>query len=149
MPVPGLYPAGSVYPPMPDPLAAKNQQKIQKIIAYYAQHGYKVTSQTDTSAQLTKEKSFSCLLAVLLFLLGVLPVIIYLIYYLSTNEAHLLITLNPDGSTSFAFNNDQPITNHPVNGETKLPLPDQSGFIYFLIALGIFLVVAVILMNIR
>ena len=143
------YPPMTVYPPAPDPLAAKNQQKIQKLIAYYAQRGYKVVSQTDTTVQLTKEKSFSCLLAVFLLLLWVVPFILYLILYASKKEERLLITLNPDGSTTFAFNDDKPITNHPVNGETKLPLRDDSALFIALIALGFLLIVAYALMTAR
>lgn len=146
-PYPQPYPPMMVYPPAPDPAALKNQRKIQKIIAYYAQRGYKVVSQTDTTVQLTKDKSFSCLLAVILLLLWILPFFIYLIYYASKKEERLLITLNPDGSTTFAFNDNKPITKYPVNGETKLPLRDDSALFIALIAIGILLIVAYALMT--
>jgi len=143
------YPPMMVYPPAPDPVALKNQRKIQNIIAYYAQRGYKVVSQTDTTVQLTKDKSFSCLVAVILLLLWILPFFIYLIYYAAAKEERLLITLNPDGSTTFAFNDDKPITKYPVNGETKLPLRDDSALFITLIAIGILLIVAYALMTAR
>lgn len=143
------YPPMMVYPPAPDPVALKNQRKIQKIIAYYAQRGYKVVSQTDTTVQLTKDKSFSCLAAVILLLLWILPFFIYLIYYASKKEERLLITLNPDGSTTFAFNDDKPITKYPVNGEAKFPLRDDSALFIALIAIGILLIVAYALMTAR
>ena len=41
--------------------------------------GYIVVSQTDTTAQLTRKKGFSCLLFAILFILGIIPGIIYLL----------------------------------------------------------------------
>lgn len=146
-PYPQPYPPMMGYPPAPDPTVAKNQRKIQKLIAYYAQRGYKVVSQTDTTVQLTKEKSFSCLLAVLLLLLWVVPFFLYLILYASKKEERLLITLNPDGSTTFAFNDDKPITNYPVNGETKIPNQNDNSLFIALIAGGILCILIYLLVT--
>ena len=59
---------------------------LQTQINEYARQGYIVQSQTETSAQLVKPKSFSFLWAFLWFLLLGIGLLIYIIYYLSKKD---------------------------------------------------------------
>ena len=52
---------------------------LQQAIESRVKQGYIVVSQTDTTAQLTRKKGFSCLLFAILFILGIIPGIIYLL----------------------------------------------------------------------
>lgn len=69
--------------------------QIQKAISY----GYHVTSQTATTAQLMRQKHFSCLLATVLFLFFAIPFFIYLFYYLAKKDdaIYLDIETQPKG----------------------------------------------------
>lgn len=69
------------------------EQEIQK----YVRKGYRVMSQTDTSAQLVKPKKFSALLAVLLLILMVLPFIVYLLMYMASKDKTVYITVDAQG----------------------------------------------------
>lgn len=57
----------------------KRKEILQEFINRGIEDGYYVVSQTNTTAQLKKDKGFSCLLFTILFLLGILPAIIYLL----------------------------------------------------------------------
>ena len=62
------------------PISLEAQKNIlQQAIESRVKQGYIVVSQTDTTAQLTKKKGFSCLLFTILFILGIIPGIIYLL----------------------------------------------------------------------
>jgi len=62
------------------PISDKKRKEIlQEYINRGIKDGYYVVSQTSTTAQLKKDKGFSCLLFTILFLLGILPAIIYLL----------------------------------------------------------------------
>lgn len=80
--------------------SATRRAALQNSIAGYLGQGYRVVSQTDTTAQLVKPKSFSCLLAVVLFLLGVVPLIIYLLFYLASKDQQVYITVDEFGVVS-------------------------------------------------
>jgi uncharacterized membrane protein SpoIIM required for sporulation len=53
---------------------------VQYLIAKYAQKGYRLISESRTQAQLVRPKQFSCLLFGILFLLGVIPALLYWIF---------------------------------------------------------------------
>lgn len=59
---------------------------LQKEIEKYIRQGYRVVSQTDTTAQLVKPKQFSCLYATLWFLLFGVGLIFYLFWYASQKD---------------------------------------------------------------
>jgi hypothetical protein len=61
-------------------------------IVKYVDQGWRVTSQTDTTVQLTKDKRASCLVALLLALLFILPAVLYLLLYKGTESLFLEVT---------------------------------------------------------
>jgi len=84
-----------------------NEQYLNHLINRCVRQGYRVVSQTPTSAQLVMEKKFSCLIASLLFLFFAIPFFIYLFWYLAKREETLYLRLEQ--------RNDQQvirITNH-------------------------------------
>lgn len=66
-------------------------------IAKYLRQGFHVINQTDTTAQLQKDKGFSCLLFLLLLLLGIIPGIIYI---LVRRDRHAYITVDEFGNVN-------------------------------------------------
>jgi len=69
------------------------EQEVQK----YVRKGYRVLSQTDTSAQLVKPKRFSFLVALVLLLLMVLPFLVYLLWYMAAKDKTIYITVDTQG----------------------------------------------------
>ena len=62
------------------PISLEAQKNIlQQAIESRVKQGYIVVSQTDTTAQLTKKRGFSCFLFTILLILGIIPGIIYLL----------------------------------------------------------------------
>jgi hypothetical protein len=70
-----------------------DQALVNKLVSKYVRRGYRVVSQTPTSAQLVMEKKFSCLIATFLFLFFALPFFIYLFWYMGKKELSLFIRL--------------------------------------------------------
>ena len=66
-------------------------------INWYVRQGYRITAQTETSAQLVKPKQFS----MVWFLLGLLAVgvgaILYIIYYMTKKDKAVYLTVGADG----------------------------------------------------
>lgn len=82
---------------MPDlPLDARRAILDQEITRY-VRKGYRVLSQTDTSAQLVRPKRFNLLLAVLLLVLMVLPFIVYLLMYLAARDTTVYLSVDAQG----------------------------------------------------
>jgi len=93
---------------------------LQIEINRYLQRGFKVLSQTQTTAQLMKPKKFSCLLATLgLLLLGV-GFLIYIFYYASQKDTQLYIQVLDDGTI---LHNGQP----PRPTKSFLVTPEKPG----------------------
>jgi len=79
-------------------LSAEQRRAIlDREIAYYVRHGYRVVSRTDTAAQLVKPKRFSFLWALLWFLLAGGGLAVYLIYYAAKRDAQVYIEIEPSG----------------------------------------------------
>ncbi len=76
---------------------AERKSILEKCIAYYVRNGYRVGSQNDTSVQMVKPKTFSLGLAIILFLIYIVPFIIYLLYYLSQKEKTAYIMVDERG----------------------------------------------------
>lgn len=68
---------------------------LAKEIVKYVDQGWRVISQTETTAQLSKDKRASCLVAILLALLFILPAVLYLLLYRGTEN--LFLEVNEDG----------------------------------------------------
>lgn len=64
----------------------KDDAPLQQQIDWYVGQGYRVMSQTETSAQLVKPKQFSFVWAFLWFLLLGVGLIVYLLYYASKKD---------------------------------------------------------------
>ena len=75
----------------------KNQEILQHEINSYVKNGFRVISQTDTTAQLLKPKKFSLLWAVFWFLILVFGLIIYLFYYLAKKDEQIYIEVTATG----------------------------------------------------
>ena len=67
-------------------------------IARYVSRGYEVTTQTDDSAALVKRKRFSFLAFIVLFVLGVIPGIIYVAWYAAKKDDTIYLHLDDSGS---------------------------------------------------
>lgn len=88
--------------PAPPPVLSMEQRKaiLQRTIADYVSRGFQVVNQTDTSAQLLKKKTFSCLYSILWFLLFGIGLIIYLLYYAAKRDELLYISVDERGRVS-------------------------------------------------
>ena len=82
-------------PPM---YAEKRRELLERAIAKYVSKGYLVVSRTDSTAQLRKPKTFSCLFASLWFLLFGIGIVVYLIYYAAKRDAIIYIEVNEIGA---------------------------------------------------
>lgn len=71
----------------------KDDEPLQAHIDWYVKQGYRVVSQTETSAQLVKPKVFSLVWAILWFLVAVVGLIVYLIYYASKRDKTVYLTV--------------------------------------------------------
>jgi len=69
----------------------KPEDPLQEHITWYVKQKYRVVSQTDTSAQLVKPKSFSFVWAFLWFCLAVFGLIVYLIYYAAKKDQQVYL----------------------------------------------------------
>ena len=69
-------------------------------ITKYLKQGFRVVSQTDTSAQLVKPKSFGCLIAFICFLLAFLPFFLYILYYWAKKDETIYLQINEFGELS-------------------------------------------------
>lgn len=78
----------------------KRREILNRTIANYSRQGWRLISQTDTTAQLVKPKSFSCLWATLWFLLFGIGILIYLFYYWGKKEDTVFISVNEYGQVS-------------------------------------------------
>jgi uncharacterized protein YuzE len=67
----------------------KRRAILQNEINSYIKKGFRVISQTDTTAQLLNPKKFSLLWAVLWFLLFGVGILIYLFYYLAKRDEQI------------------------------------------------------------
>jgi len=84
---------------------AERKSILEECIAYYVKDGYRIASQTETSAQMVKPKQFSGCLAVILLLLFLLPFIIYILYYLSQKDKTTYIQIDERGKITITNEN--------------------------------------------
>ena len=92
--------------PPPVPMTASIRQALtlderrtilDRAIAEHTRRGFRVSSRTDTSAQLVNPKEFSCLWATLWFLLLGVGVLVYLFYYASKRDTVVFVEVDPWG----------------------------------------------------
>jgi len=83
---------------MTEPMTTEMRRNVlEQEIQSYVRKGYRVLSQTDTSAQLVKPKKFNLLIAVICLLLAVFPFIIYLLMYMASKDKTVYISVDPQG----------------------------------------------------
>ena len=70
---------------------------LEREIKKYVRRGYRVVSQTDTTAQLVRAKKFSCLWALLWLLVFGIGLIVYLIYYAAKRDDQVYIEVDERG----------------------------------------------------
>lgn len=82
----------------PKELSIEERRKLLRYhIGFLVHHGYRVVSQTDTSAQLVKPKSFGCLWASLWFLVFGIGLLFYLFYYWAKKDRIIFISVDEYG----------------------------------------------------
>ena len=67
----------------------ERKEILEKEIGKYARQGWRIISKTEISAQMTRDKKASCLLAFILALFFVLPAILYLLLYRGSENLYL------------------------------------------------------------
>jgi hypothetical protein len=75
----------------------ERRARLQNEIGKYIKKGFRVLSQTDTTAQLVKPKKFSFLWAIFWFLFLFVGLLVYLIYYLSKHDETIYIEVSSSG----------------------------------------------------
>ncbi len=82
----------------PQPLSIEQRRHVlQAKIAWFVRYGYRVISQTDTSAQMIKPKGFSCLWASAWFLFFGIGILIYLFYYWAKKDEIIYVSVDEYG----------------------------------------------------
>lgn len=100
--------APQVTPPQPvDPRIISVEQRqmiLGQEIQSYIKQGYRVVSQTSTTAQLVKPKRLDCGVAVLVLLLSIITLgivfILYLIWYVAQKDQQVYIDVNEYGKVN-------------------------------------------------
>ena len=82
------------------PKIEENERKhiLDKMVRNYVQDGFRVVSQTNTTAQLLKPKKFGFLIALLSLLLFGIGFIIYLLYYMAKKDKTVYIEVDEFGN---------------------------------------------------
>jgi hypothetical protein len=75
----------------------RRREILQREISSYARRGFRILSQTNTTAQLLKPKKFSFLWALLWFLLFGIGLLIYLLWYWSRRDETVYLEVTPTG----------------------------------------------------
>lgn len=86
-----------VVPAAPEPISIEQRAAVlQQRIAWYISQGFRVISQTTTTAQLVKPKTLSCLW-VILFGITIIGLIVYVVVYLMSKDKQVYIEIDPAG----------------------------------------------------
>jgi len=85
--------------PQPLPLESR-KTALQGRINHYLSQGYRVVSQTDTTAQLVRPKKFSCLIALLSVLAVGIGFIIYIFWYMGKKDDTVYLTVDEQARVS-------------------------------------------------
>lgn len=70
---------------------------LEPVVRAYVRQGYIVVSRTGSTAQLLKRKSFNFLIALILFILGVVPGVIYILWYMAAKDESLYLEVDAKG----------------------------------------------------
>lgn len=75
----------------------KRREILQHEINSYVKKGFRVISQTDTTAQLVKPKKFSLLWAIIWLLVLIIGLLVYIFYYMAKKDEQIYIEVTPTG----------------------------------------------------
>jgi len=75
----------------------ERKEILQQQIAKYSRKGYQVVSQTDTTAQMRKAKTFSLIWAILWALLALVGILVYIFYYMAKKDKIIFIEVGEEG----------------------------------------------------
>lgn len=75
---------------------AQSQAELDNSVASYVRQGFTIASRTPSTVTLVKPKRFSILMLLIGLLLFVLPLVIYLVYYLTLTDQVVEIVLTAD-----------------------------------------------------
>lgn len=82
-----------------DPTSAA-QALLAQTISQYIRAGFRVVSQTSTSAHLIRPKTFSLVWSLLWFLVFGIGLVVYVLYYVAKHDAVVTIQIDPAGRLS-------------------------------------------------
>ncbi len=75
----------------------QRRDTLQREVTGYIRRGYRVLSQTDTTAQLVKPKTFSFFWAFIWLLALGVGLIVYIIYYMAKKDEQVYIEVDEEG----------------------------------------------------
>jgi uncharacterized membrane protein len=78
----------------------ERREILQAEIRKYVKRGFRVISQTDTTAQLLKPKKLSLFWAIFWFLMLFIPFVIYLLIYMARKDEQVWLEVDPDGKVN-------------------------------------------------
>lgn len=93
-----IHPAPASAPPLLPATRSAARDILALEIQQYVQQGWRVVSQTETTAQLVKPKQFGCLAPTLFFFMCGVGLILYLIAYASEKDQTMYLEVLPDGT---------------------------------------------------
>lgn len=82
----------------------RRREILQREISKYVKKGFRVASQTDTTAQLIKPKKFSLLIAIIGLLFFIVGLLVYLVWYASRKDLLVYLSVDPAGKVSVSKN---------------------------------------------
>jgi hypothetical protein len=70
---------------------------LDREVRNYVKKGYRVVSRSDTTAQLVRPKKFSLLIALICFVLAVVPFVLYLLWYMASRDKTVYLEVDTNG----------------------------------------------------
>lgn len=71
---------------------------LQREISRYLRRGYRVLSQTSTTAQLIKPKKFSLFWALVWLMFWGVGILVYILYYMAKRDRQVYVEVDIDGN---------------------------------------------------
>lgn len=79
--------------------------RLDMVIRGHIQNGYRLVTRTDTTAQMVKLKSLNVPLFALLFLLGIVPLLVYLLVFFIRRSEGVYLEIDAYGALHRTFTN--------------------------------------------
>jgi Mn2+/Fe2+ NRAMP family transporter len=135
---------------MSNPSNPITHESFEKLISSYVKKGYKVVSRTPTTAQLVREKKFSCLIATVTFLFLAIPFFVYLFWYLANKEKtvyiEFIVNTDPEKRRIIVTKKNGRTKHYKKDPTKSAPLPKWVNIILivFLMLFTLLVVIAII-----